>query len=311
MSQATIESYESYYPTPVVLRRRRFFQKKVIPVLFVLPILAINLVVVLGPSLGSIYFALTDWNGIGVAKFIGLQNFEKILTDSQYLHAFQNNLIWLLFFLTIPISMALLAASMLAQLKKGGLFFRAVLFIPFILPSVIVASIWKDLLRIDTGLGGVAAELGMPWLNIAYFGNVKTSLLSAAFVDNWHWWGFLMVLFLTAMQSVPTELYDAARIDGANRWDEFIHVTLPGIRPTLVFMLLMTGIWSFLAFDYVWITTQGGPAGSSELLSILVFKNAFQRFEAGYAAAIGLTMSFFAGIIIAIFQILRKRGWEI
>lgn len=308
MSQATIETY---YPTPAVVRRRRFIHKTIIPVLFVLPVLAINLLVVLGPSLGSIYFAMTDWNGIGVAKFTGLQNFQKILTDGQYLHAFQNNLVWLLFFLTVPISIALLAASMLAPLKKGGLFFRAVLFIPYILPSVIVASIWKDLLHLDTGLGGVAAKLGMPWLNIAYFGNLKTSLLSAAFVDNWHWWGFLMVLFLTAMQSVPAELYDAARIDGANRWNEFIHVTLPGIRPTLVFMLLMTGIWSFLAFDYVWITTQGGPAGSSELLSILVFKHAFQRFEAGYAAAIGLTMSFFAGLIIAIFQILRKRGWEI
>jgi raffinose/stachyose/melibiose transport system permease protein len=90
-----------------------------------------------------------------------------------------------------------------------------------------------------------------------------------------------------------------------------VHVTLPGIRPTLVFMLLMTGIWSFLAFDYVWITTQGGPAGSSELLSVLVFKNAFMRFNAGYAAAIGLTMSFFAGLIIGAYQLLKKRGWEI
>jgi raffinose/stachyose/melibiose transport system permease protein len=298
-------------PSQVALSRRWFFHRKVIPILFVLPILLINLTVVLGPSISSIYFSMTEWNGISSAKFIGLENFQKIVTDRQYLHAFQNNLVWLLFFLTIPIALALLASSVIAPLKKGGLFFRAVLFVPYILPSVITASIWKDLLHIDTGLGGVAAKLGLPWLNIAYFGNLNTSLLSAAFVDNWHWWGFLMVLFLTAMQSVPAELYDAARIDGANRWSEFVHVTLPGIRPTLVFMLLMTGIWSFLAFDYVWITTQGGPAGSSEMLSILVFKHAFQRFEAGYAAAIGLTMSFFAGIIIGIFQILRKRGWEI
>lgn len=293
------------------LASKQFFYRKIIPVLFVLPILIIHFTVVLGPSISSVYFSLTEWNGIGPAKFIGLANFQKITTDKQYIHAFQNNLIWLLFFLTIPIAMALVAASLLAPLKKGGLFFRTILFIPYILPSVITASIWKDLLHIDIGLGGVAARLGMPFLNIAYFGRTDTALLAAAFVDNWHWWGFLMVLFLTAMQSVPQELYDAARIDGANKWNEFIHVTLPGIRPTLVFMLLMTGIWSFLAFDYVWITTQGGPAGASELLSILVFKNAFQRFNAGYAAAIGLTMSFFAGIIIGIFQILRKRGWEI
>jgi len=298
-------------PSQAALSRRWFFNRKVVPILFVLPILLVNVTVVLGPSIGSIYFSLTEWNGIGLAKFIGLANFQAILTDKQYFHAFQNNLTWLLFFLTIPIALALLAASMIAPMRKGGLFFRALLFIPFILPSVITASIWKDLLQIDTGLGALAAKMGLPGLNIAYFGNLQTSLLSAAFVDNWHWWGFLMVLFLTAMQSVPTELYDAARIDGANRWNEFLHVTLPGISPTLVFMLLMTGIWSFLAFDYVWILTQGGPAGSSELLSVLVFKHAFQRFEAGYAAAIGLTMSFFAAIIISIFQILRKRGWEI
>jgi raffinose/stachyose/melibiose transport system permease protein len=309
MTQAILQ--DDLAPTQAGLRRKRFFRKKVIPILFVLPILVINLVVVLGPSLSSLYYSLTNWNGVGIAKFIGLQNFQKILTDKQYLHAFQNNLVWLLFFLTIPIAIALLASSVLAPLKKGGLFFRAVLFVPYILPSVIVASIWKDLLHLDTGLGGLAAKLGLPFLNIAYFGRMDTSLLSAAFVDNWHWWGFLMVLFLTAMQSVPAELYDAAKIDGANAVNEFFHVTLPGIRPTLIFMLLMTGIWSFLAFDYVWITTQGGPAGSSEMLSVLVFKNAFQRFNAGYAAAIGLTMSFFAGIIITIYQLLRKRGWEI
>jgi len=293
------------------LRWKRFFRKKIIPTLFILPIVILNLLVILGPSLSSIYYSFTNWNGISAAEFIGLQNYAKIFTDKQYLHAFQNNLIWLIYFLTIPVAIALLASSVLAPIKKGGLFFRAILFIPYILPSVIVSSIWKDLLHLDTGLGGLAAKLGMPFLNIAYFGKMETSLLSAAFVDSWHWWGFLMVLFLTAMQSVPKEMYDAAKMDGANPFQEFIHVTLPGIRPTIIFMLLMTGIWSFLAFDYVWITTQGGPAGSSELLSILVFKNAFQRFNAGYAAAIGLSMSFFAGIIITIFQILKKKGWEI
>jgi raffinose/stachyose/melibiose transport system permease protein len=106
-------------------------------------------------------------------------------------------------------------------------------------------------------------------------------------------------------------LYEAARIDGANRWDEFVHVTLPGIRPTVIFMLLMTSIWSFLVFDYIWILTQGGPAGSSEVLGTLVIKTAFNKFDAGYAAAIGMTMSFFAGVFLFIFLGLRRLGWEI
>jgi raffinose/stachyose/melibiose transport system permease protein len=120
-----------------------------------------------------------------------------------------------------------------------------------------------------------------------------------------------MVLFLAAMQNIPPDLYEAAKLDGANRWEEFRDVTIPGIRPTLIFMLLMTSIWSFLTFDSIWILTQGGPAGASEVLSVLVQKHAFQRFEAGYASAIGLTMSVFVGIVISIFIVLRKRGWEI
>jgi raffinose/stachyose/melibiose transport system permease protein len=131
------------------------------------------------------------------------------------------------------------------------------------------------------------------------------------FADNWHWWGFLMILFLTAMQNIPMDLYDAAKIDGANRWQEFLNVTLPGIRPTVMFMLMMTAIWSFLGFDYVWILTEGGPAGSSELVATYLYKQAFQRFEAGYAAAIGITISAIAGFIATLFAILRQRGWEV
>lgn len=286
-------------------------RKWLIPWLFVLPILVIHLIVIIGPSVGAIYFSLTKWNGIGGSVFIGLKNYAHILSDSDYSHAFLNNLIWLVFFLTIPIIMALIASSLIAPMRRAGLPFRTVLFIPYILPSVITASIWSNLLQPDVGLGGLFAKIGLPALNQAYLGQPSTSLLSGAFVDNWHWWGFLMVLFLTAMQNVSRELYDAADIDGANRWQQFLHVTVPGIRPTLVFMLIMTGIWSFLSFDYMWILTQGGPAGSSNLLSILVFKNAFMQFQAGYASAIGLTMSFFAGVIIAIYIMMQKRGWEL
>jgi raffinose/stachyose/melibiose transport system permease protein len=182
---------------------------------------------------------------------------------------------------------------------------------PYILPSVIVASIWRNLLSPSLGLGGQLAAAGVPGLDIAFLGNTKTALLTIAFVDNWHFWGFLMVLFLAAMQNIPVDLYDAAKIDGANRWQEFRHVTIPGIRPTLAFMLMMVAIWSFLVFEYVWILTQGGPAGASEVLGTMIYKQAFNRFEAGYAAAIGLTMSFFAMLIIGLFTLLRRRGWEI
>jgi raffinose/stachyose/melibiose transport system permease protein len=292
--------------------RRHRMNRWLISWLFVLPILAINLVVVLGPAVASIYYSFTDWRGIGTANFIGLDNYIRLLNDSAYQRAFVNNLIWMIFFLIIPFVLALLGASMLAPIRGAvGLIVRAALFIPYILPSVVVASIWRSLLSPTAGIGAQLAAVGIPGLDIAFLGNPQTVLLSIAFVDNWRFWGFLMVLLLAAMQSIAVELFESARIDGANRWQEFLHIILPGIRPTLVFMLLMVAIWSFLVFDYVWVLTQGGPAGASEVLGTLVVKNAFQRFDAGYAASIGITMSVFAGVFLLVYTILRRRGWEI
>jgi len=284
----------------------------VVPWLFVLPILLLHLVVVAGPSIAAVYYSMTDWSGIGPAEFIGLQNFRRLFfEDMTFRRAFRNNVVWLGIFLTLPFLLALLSATLLAPVQRGGMLFRSALFLPYILPSVITANIWRNLLSPTLGLGAQLAKAGVPGLDRAFLGLPSTSLYAIAFVDNWHFWGFLMVLLLAAMQNIAPDLYHAARIDGANRWQEFRHVTLPGIRPTLVFLLLMTAIWSFLVFDYVWILTQGGPAGSSEVLGTWLYKNAFNRFEAGYAAAIGLTMSSFAILIVGVFAVLRRKGWEI
>ena len=291
--------------------QRPFFRRKIVPWLFVLPILLINIVVIFGPALSSVYYSMTSWNGIGMAEFIGLDNFRRIANDGSFWHAARNNVYWLLIFMVVSISLALIAASFLAPIKRGQMFFRLSLFLPYVLPSVVVASIWQSLMHPDRGVGAALADIGIPGLDKAFLGRSDTVLPAIAFVDNWHFWGFLMVLFLTAMQNIPADLYEAARLDGANRFQEFRDITIPGIRPTLVFMLLMVCIWSFLTFDYIWVLTQGGPAGASEVLSVLVFKYAFMSLEAGYASAIGLSMSIFVGVIIGLFIFLRKRGWDI
>jgi raffinose/stachyose/melibiose transport system permease protein len=292
--------------------QRATWRKKIVPLLFVLPILAINVAVVLGPAISAVYYSMTEWNGIGDAKWTGLDNYRRMLFDDpSFRHAFRNNVFWLVLFLTVPIAMALIAASLLAPLRRGGLSFRMGLFLPYVLPSVVVAAIWRSLLHPDRGIPSVLTDWGVPGFDRALLGDSSTVLATIAFVDNWHYWGFLMVLFLAAMQNIPPDLYEAARLDGASKFQEFRDITIPGIRPTLVFMMLMTSIWSFLTFDYIWVLTQGGPAGSSEVLSVLVFKNAFMNLEAGYASAIGLSMSALVGVVIAIFLVLRRRGWEI
>jgi raffinose/stachyose/melibiose transport system permease protein len=298
--------------TPTLrLWQRATWRRRVVPWLFVLPILLINVAVVFGPAVAAIYYSMTEWSGIGSAKWIGLDNFRRLLTDDTFYHAFRNNLLWLAMFLTVPVIMGLVAASLLMPLRRGAMLYRLSLFLPYVFPSVIVASIWRSLLNPDRGIGATLADWGIGGFDRAFLGDTTTVLPTIAFVDNWHFWGFLMLLFLASMQNIPADLYEAARLDGANRWQEFRDITIPGIRPTLVFMILMTSIWSFLTFDYIWVLTQGGPAGASEVLSVLVFKEAFTKLEAGYASAIGLSMSLLAGLVIGIFIVLRKRGWEI
>jgi raffinose/stachyose/melibiose transport system permease protein len=179
-----------------------------------------------------------------------------------------------------------------------------------VLPSIVTATIWRYLYNPRFGIGAALENIGMSGLNFPLLGRSETALWAIAFADNWHFWGFLMVLFLTAMQSIPPELYDAAKVDGANRFQEFRNVTLPGIRSVVLFMLMMVMIWSFLVFEYIWILTQGGPAGSTELIGVAIFKNAFRRFNAGYAAAQGITITVFTGLIVAMFIFLRRRGWD-
>lgn len=290
----------------------RAFRRFILPWLFILPIMLVHLAIVIGPAVVGLYYSLTDWSGIGVSKFVGLDNFVKLFTeDTTFRVALGHNLLWFVFFLTVPFVMALLIASLVAQLRRGGMLWRTIFILPYVLPSVVSAHVWRGLLHPRFGVGGQLAKIGIPGLDIAWLGNTKTALWAIMAASNWAWWGFLMTLFLAAMQSISPDLYDAAKIDGANRWHEFRHVTLPGIRPTLIFMLIMSAIWSFKGFDFAWILTQGGPAGSSELLATYIYKQAFQRFEMGYATAIGLTVTCISGMIVVLFVILRRRGWEI
>lgn len=281
------------------------------PWLFLAPLLVVNFVVIFGPAVGSAYFALTEWSGLGEAKFIGLANFRRMLSDQVYLRALTNNVKWTAIFLTVPIVMGLVGASLLSTIKRGQLVYRLGFFLPYVLPSVVNAHIWETLFHPFRGIGPQFRKMGLSFLDLKFFGDPNIALYSIAFVDNWHWWGFLVVVFLSAMQGIDPSLYEAARIDGANRLQQFWYVTIPGIRPTLMFIMLMTIIWSFLVFDYVYVLTQGGPANASEVLGTYAYKLAFTRFEAGYAAAVGITMSMIAGIVVLGYLYLRKRGWEI
>jgi raffinose/stachyose/melibiose transport system permease protein len=276
-----------------------------------MPILLLNLIVIIIPSIFSIYIAFTDWSGYGDPVFSGLKNFQALFQDRVFFKALGNNLIWTGVFLTVPIVMGLTGAYLLAGIKRGQIFYRLVFFIPYVISSVVNTQIWRFMFNPRSGIGAWLAERGIPILDFAVLGNRETALFGVAFVDNWHFWGFLVVIYLAAMAAVDTELYEVARLDGASRFQQFRFITLPSIRPTLVFTILMIIIWSSLTFDYIYILTQGGPAHASEVMSTFLYDQAFARFEVGYSAAVGVMMTIWVMITVGIFVILRKRGWEI
>jgi raffinose/stachyose/melibiose transport system permease protein len=278
---------------------------------FIIPILLLNLIVIVIPTIYSIYIAFTDWSGYGQPVFNGLANFQELFQDRIFFKALGNNLIWTGLFLTVPVTMGLTGAYLLAGIKRTQVFYRLAFFIPYVISSVVNTQIWRFILNPRAGIGSWLAERGITFLDFPLLGTKDTALYAIAFVDNWHFWGFLVVIYLAAMSAVDTELYEVARLDGATRFQQFRFITLPSIRPTLVFTILMIIIWSSLVFDYVYILTGGGPAHGSEVMATYLYDQAFARFEVGYSASIGIMMSIWVMITVSIFVILRRRGWEI
>ena len=210
-------------------------KKNMVPYLFILPAFIIHACIVTGPALSTLVMSLFDWNGMGGAKFIGLKNFQEIFTkDTIVKQAVIHNIQWLLVFITVPLLLGFIVAILVSQLRRTQMVFRTIYFVPYVISAAVAGKIWTAYMNPYYGLNQVFAQMGLKELSkVLWLGNPKIALFSVAFVDNWHWWGFIMVLFLGALQQVDPTLYEAARVDGANRFQELLHVSIPGIRQTL------------------------------------------------------------------------------
>ena len=288
-------------------------QRRLLAWVFVAPLLVVNLLVITGPGLASVFYSFTDWDGLSTPRFVGLANYAEMLRSGAVGGALVHNVVWTLFFLVVPMTMALVGAFLLSRLRRHQAFFRVLYFIPYVLATVVSAAVWRQIMDPDGGIGAALATLGIPFLeDVNFLGNPSLALGSVAFVNTWQWWGFLLVIFLASMQSVDPALYEAVRLDGAGPVREFWHITLPMIRPTLVFLGLMTIIWSFLVFDYVYVLTQGGPAGSTDVLSTVLYREAFQNQRHGYASAVAMLLSAISAATVLGYLALRRRlRWDI
>lgn len=284
--------------------------RKWVPYAFILPAFLIHFLVVMAPSLSTFVMSLYDWNGMGEGEFIGLKNFVEIFTkDTVVRQALKHNLIWLLIFVTVPLILGFVIALLVSRLTKGQMVLRTIYFLPYIISAVVAGRIWSAFMNPFYGLNAVFGKIGLTGLaSIKWLGDPKIALYAVAFVDNWHFWGFVMVLFLGALQQVDPALYDAAKVDGANAWQEILHVSIPGIRQTIAFAFITIVMWSFLTFDYVYVMTNGGPANSTEILSTWIYKNAFVKYRSGYADAICVLQCGLCVVLYFIQKWICKKG---
>jgi raffinose/stachyose/melibiose transport system permease protein len=274
--------------------------------LFALPALLVNICVILIPALLTLAGAFFVWDGVGTPVWAGLANFQGLFDDPVFWTALTNNFIWTGIFLIIPTCLALAMASALIMAPSSRIVVQSIIFLPRILAAAVTGRIFQGMIFSPaTGLVG--------WLNGHGFSisdplaDPDRSLYAVAAVDIWHWWGFLAVVFFAAMRQISVDQIEAARLDGAGFFALLRYVLLPGIRPTLALMMILTVIWSFQVFEFIYIVTQGGPANGSEVLATLAYRHAFFESDIGKATAAACVMSLFGLAATAVYLWLQTR----
>lgn len=279
--------------------------------LFILPGLIIYAIFVLLPIFSTVRYSFFNWTGFSEPTFIGLDNYAELLRDPDFWRAISNNAFFVIFYTIIPILLGLFLTSLLTRGKLRGMaFFRTGLFIPQVMSPVVVGIIWRWLFTLNGPINQFLIAIGLeswarPWLGDFVFARYAVGI-----VGSWFEYGLCMVLFIAGAQNINEELYDAAKVFGANAWQQFRYVTLPGLRQQILVAFILTFIAALRVFDLVFVLTNGGPAKQTIVTSYLVYDETFQRNRAGYGAAIAVTLALVIVVVSATVNWLQARGDE-
>lgn len=288
-----------------VSKAPRGLQDTVLIALFLLPALILFLLFVIYPIFRSVYFSMFDWNGLGPAvDFVGLQNFKDILTDQVFLKALRNVLLIIVFSLGLQLPLALTLAVLVGQDLPGRGLFRTIFFMPYVLAEVNVAIMFMLLYNPDPDRGllnAIVAAWGAK--PVGWLSDPNLVLLSIFFALTWKFFGFHMLLYLAGLQNIPAELEEAARIDGANSFQNFFYITLPLLGSTIRTSVYLSVLGCIQQFILIWIMTKGGPINASETLATYMYRFGFVRFQLGYGSAVAIYMF----IICLIFSLIYRR----
>jgi putative chitobiose transport system permease protein len=281
------------------------------PYLFLFPAVALIGVFVVYPIIAVLYYAFTDYDIVRPPVFVGLQNYSKLLGDPVFRKALTNSIVYLLATPTI-IALSVALAIVVNRKLRGIHIFRALYFVPAVSGSIAIGLAWQFLFQRNGFVNSALISLGITHEPIQWLSNPDTVLAVAMLLTIWAGVGYYSVIFVAGLQNIPEELYDAARIDGCNDLQKHWHVSLPGIRPQIVFVAVISSLAAIKVFDEIYVLTgaTGGIRDSATTMVFYLWKQAFRNEHAGYAAAIAMALLLITLVFSVVNVRLLERGQE-
>lgn len=274
-------------PAAVPFVRRRARRREILTAVVMLaPSLVFLAAFTYWPILRSLIYGFYDVQlGSPEIFYVGWENYQRLWHDSLFWQSLRNTVIYMVVTVPTSIGLALLLAVALDRKLRGTAFYRSVFFYPVMVPSVAAGMVWVFLYAPGYGpINGMMEMLGLPKLEWLY--DQQWALPAIIFMSIWKYAGYFMLILLAALQLVPRDLYEAARLDGVSGFRQLMHITVPLISPTLYFVVIIGVLHSYQIFDYVFVMTQGGPADATNVLTFYIYQNAFQFQDIGAASAI-------------------------
>ncbi|GAA4506156.1 MULTISPECIES: carbohydrate ABC transporter permease [Nonomuraea] len=269
--------------------------------LFVLPVFVLFLIFRIFPSLGAAGMSLTNWNIGGEWSFVGADNYARLLGDVNFWLSLRVSLVYAAIYVPLTVLVALGTALLLNQVVFMRGLFRGMLFLPYVTSFVLAGIVWRWIYEFDGLINGLIGKLGLG--PVAFLEQASLVLPALAVVSVWKGFGYSMLILLAGLKSIPASYLEAATVDGAGAWQKFRRITLPLLKPTLFFVLVIETISAFQVFDTIYVMTGGGPARATYTLIYGIYDHGFRSFDFGYAATWGVVL--FA-IVLAVSLIQRR-----
>jgi raffinose/stachyose/melibiose transport system permease protein len=251
--------------------------------------------------------SFTEWNGISEKKWVGLENYSNNLSNKKIISSIKHSFILIIFYSFLPITIGLLIAGIMIRVKIQGMAtYRAILFLPQILSMIVVGISWRWIYAPKGPLNSGLDFIGLENVSRAWLGSFDFALPFVGLIGTWVMFGFTMILFIAGVQKIPSELYDAAKVDGAGAIAEFFNVTLPNLRGEIIVALIFTVTLALRNFDLIYITTGGGPGTSTMIPSMFIYKKAFQMNQVGSASSLGIMLTLLIFTLVSMILILLR-----